>query len=63
MREHLVTGDIGRIARDVKAARLYPVGHVIILATPAPEDVAEAVHQSKVVGRHRRDAAEEVAVR
>lgn len=63
MREHLVARDVRRIARNVQAVRLDTVRHVVVLTAPAPEDIAETVHQLEVFARHRGHAAEKIGVR
>ena len=61
--EHLVAGDAGRIARDDELVEADAVGHVVVLAAPAPEQVREPVDLDKVLQRHGADAAEDVGVR
>ena len=63
MLQHFVPGDVGRIPRNVQLFLPESVGHVVVLAAPAPEHVAEAVDQPEVVHGHGRDAAEDVVVR
>lgn len=53
VREHFVARHVGRVAGDVEAVGFYPIRHVVVLATPAPEHVTEAVHQAKLLARHR----------
>lgn len=50
------------VPRDVKLLLPESVGHVVVLAAPAPEHVRETVHQPEVVHRHGRDPAEYVVV-
>lgn len=63
MREHLVTCDVSWITRDMKTVSLDAICHVVVLAAPAPENIAEAVHQLEVFARHRGHAAKEISVR
>lgn len=62
MHEHLVPGYVGRVPRDVQTLGLYSIGHVVVLASPAPKDIAEAVYETKVLGAHGRDPPEDVGV-
>lgn len=62
VQEHLVARDVRRITRDVQAMSFYAIRHIIVFATPAPENVTEAVYQLKVFARHRGHAAEEISV-
>ena len=38
-------GDVGGVAGDEELLDPQPVGHVVVLAPPAPEQVAEPIHQ------------------
>ena len=51
--DHLVSGDVGRVAGDVQVVERQPVVHVVVLAAPAPVLVTEAVHQLKLRPTHR----------
>lgn len=42
---------------------LSPIGHVIVLATPAPERVGEAVHRAELLGGHGGYTAENCTIR
>ena len=50
------------LPRDVELLLAQPVGHVVVLAAPAPEDVGEAVDEAEVLDGHGGDAAEDVVV-
>ena len=63
VREHLVSRHVRRVSRNMKTVRLDPIRHVVVLAAPAPEHVAEPVHQAELLARHRRHAAEQIGVR
>jgi hypothetical protein len=40
-----IPGNIGGIARDEELLDPEPVGHIVVLPAPAPEQVAEPVYQ------------------
>ena len=61
--DHLVSGDVGRVACDVQLVERQSVVHVVVLAAPAPVLVTEAVHQLKLGAVHRRHAAKQLRVR
>ena len=63
VREHLVSRHVRGIPGDMEAVRLDPIRHVVVLASPAPEHVAEPVHQAELLPRHRRHAAKQIGVR
>jgi hypothetical protein len=52
MLQHLVSGDVGRISRDVELLLVQPVRHVVVFAAPAPEHVGKSVHlgSRKILG-------------
>lgn len=62
VQEHLIARDVRRITRNVQAVGFDAIRHIVVFATPAPENVAEAVHQLKVFARHRWHATEEIGV-
>jgi len=41
---------------------LDAIRHIVVLTTPAPENIAKAVDQLEVFARHRGHAAEEIGV-
>ena len=47
--EHGVPGDVGGVPGDVQAMVINSVGHVIVLAPPPPELVAEPVERLEVL--------------
>jgi len=62
MVEHAVSGHVGRIPGDVEVALPQAVGHVVVLTSPAPEEVGEAVDGLEVIHGHGGHATEDVLV-
>lgn len=63
MGEHGVASNICWVPRDEKAMEFDSVGHVIVLTTPTPKLVAEAIDSSKLVSCHGTHSSKDVVVR
>lgn len=62
VQEHFVACDVRRVTRDMQAVGFDTIRHIVVFATPAPENVTESVHQLKVFARHRGHAAKQIGV-
>lgn len=63
MSQHRVSGYGKRISGDEEVVVPYPVGHVVVLASPTPKRVGEAVEQLEVLPADGRHATEYRGVR
>ena len=55
-------GNVSGVAGDEEFLQSEPVGHIIVLPSPPPEQVGEPIHGFELVHRHGRDPTEDVVI-
>ena len=63
MLDHRVPRYLGSVSDDLQFPVLDPLGHVVILSSPAPEHVGESVQSPELIGPDSGDSSEYLFVR
>ena len=61
--DHRVPRYLGSVSDDLQFPVLDPLGHVVILSSPAPEHVGESVQSPELIGPDSGDSSEYLFVR